>query len=89
MNLDEFALSANVTSAGLTYKNGVYMGNLPNGSYCAPLSCAVMQIPSTTGTGSLLLSMPQLANVTLPQFAAWNPDLLLSQLRAGEVICIG
>jgi len=89
MNLDDFAFSVNVTSAGITYKNGIYLGNLPNGSYCAPLSCAVMIVPSNTGTGSLLLSEPQLANVTLPQFAAWNPDVLLSQLRGGEVVCIG
>lgn len=41
------------------------------------------------GAHQFIRNTSSLTNLTLPQFAEWNPDANLQSLRKGEVVCIG
>ena len=64
---------------------------MSTGLYCAPLDCVVTVVPSDMGIIEFLESYtnsPTL-NITLTQFAAWNPPTNLQMLTRGEVVRIG
>lgn len=90
MELNAFAFSHNVTTAGLIELNDnkFSSGSLSNGSYCAPLSCAVEQVTRDIGAAEFL-QLPSHTNITVTQFMAWNPSTHMQVIVSGEVICVG
>jgi hypothetical protein len=62
---------------------------MTNGSYCAPLECAVATVPRDMGVAEFLASSSAYANITVTQFALWNPSARIQVLGVNETVCIG
>ncbi|KAL6228756.1 hypothetical protein BDW75DRAFT_250700 [Aspergillus navahoensis] len=61
---------------------------LTNGTYCLPERCNIAVVESDT-SAPILLQDDRYQNMTLVQFTAWNPDVDLKNLFAGDTVCVG